>query len=214
MSYISGTLGKGWNVKVITNGSQSSSELTQTDIVSCLLFLNRKNLYAPNNPYIENLINAATSFIEKFCGRRFKKTTYTNELVDGDGSQFLFLNNFPIITVTSIYWHWVLGTDELLDSDYYKIYSEEGYIFRSAGWTLGKHNIKITYEAGYDFTTDGIPAELQDICNSLVSSKYVLTNKLGIKSEKIGQYAVTYSDNDVSIELKIRLENWRKPNVF
>jgi len=215
VTYITGTLGKGWVAEVIASGTQASTDLTLTDTTGCFLFANKETLYAPNNLYIESLINTATDFMENYCGgRRFKKTTYTDELIDGNGTQMLFTPQMPIISITSIYRHYVFTDDDLYDSDYYKVYLNEGYIYRNAGWILGMQNIKITYIAGYDFDTDGIPPELENICNTLVSMKYESVSKMGIKSEKIGQYSVTYLNEELPPAISGQLNLWRKPYVL
>jgi len=212
VTYINVTLGKGWVAEVMANGSQSSSSLTMTEAVSCLLLANKKILYAPNDLLLEELINSVTDFMERYCGRRFKKTTYTDLLVDGNGTRYLFLDNYPIISVTSIYRHYVFATDDLFDSDYYKVYENEGYVYRGMKWPYGQKNIKITYEAGYDFAT-GIPAELEYLCNSLVKMRFNSEGKAGIKSEKMGNYSVTYSDESIPSDIKIKLNQWRRLSV-
>ncbi len=142
---------------------------------------------------LESMINAATGLIENYCGRRFKKTTYTDELHDGNGTQYIFLRNRPIVSVTSIYSHDPVVTDVLYDSDYYVVYNNQGYIYRAGGWTFGHQNIKITYIAGLDFDAGDRPAELEEICNALVSKTFNNPTKYGIESEKIGQYSIKYA---------------------
>lgn len=213
VAYINVTLGKGWVAKVIANGSQASSDLALTDAVGCLLFANKQTLTAPDNLLLEELINAVTDFMEDYCKRRFMKTAYANELYDGDGTEMLFLKNYPIVTIATIYWTYVDVADDLIDSDEYKIYNSGGYLFRSGGWIAGHQNIKINYTAGYDFATDGIPSELQDICNALVNLKYNQPDKQGIDSERMGSYAVSYSKDDLPADLKKQLNLWRKMDV-
>jgi len=212
VAYINITLGKGWVAKVIANGSQASSELALTDAVACLLFANRKDLMAPDNLLLEDLINAATDFMEDYCKRRFLKTTYTAELYDGNGTMMLFLRNFPIITVATIYWTYPNVADDLVDSTYYKIYHAGGYIYRTGKWIKGYQNIKVTYDAGYDFAV-AIPSELQSICNALVNLGYNQPDRFGVKSEKMGGYAVSYSEDALPPDLKLRLKLWRKVDV-
>jgi hypothetical protein len=213
VAYINVTLGKGWVAKVIANGSQASSDLALTSAVACLGFANRQNLVAPDNLLLETLINAATDFMEDYCGRRFLETDYTNELYDGDGTEMLFLKNYPIVTITTIYWAYVGVADQLIDSDEYKIYASGGYVYKVGSWIVGHQNIKINYTAGYDFATDGIPSELQDICNALVNLKYNQPDKQGIESERMGGYAVSYSKDDLPADLKKCLNLWRKMDV-
>ena len=208
-------LAKGWVVKLLVNGAQASADLSWelTAEVACLLYANRKTIMAPDNPSIEDLINAATDFMENFCKRRFKKSTYTAELYDGNGTTMLFLKEFPIISVTTIHWTYPAVADDLVDSTYYKIYHAGGYIQRTAGWIKGYQNIKVTYEAGYDFTV-AIPSELQSICNALVNLRYNQPDRPGIKAEKMGGYSVSYSEDELPLDIKMRLKLWRKIDVF
>lgn len=206
------TFGKGWVAEVVANGGQNSTDLTMIDATSCLLVDNKKILHAPNNLLLEELINSVTDFMERYCGRRFYKTTYTALLVDGNGTRYLFLDNYPIISVTTIHSYSVFTTDVLYDSNYYTIYANEGYVYRALGWPYGHKNIKITYDAGYDFAV-GIPSELEYICNSLVSKRFNSEDKIGIKSEKIGGYSVTYSDESIPADIRIKLNQWRKLSV-
>jgi len=213
VAYINVTLGKGWTAEVLANGGQASVSLTMIEATSCLLVANKKILYAPNDLLLEDLINSVTDFIERYCGRRFLKTTYTDLLMNGDGTEYLFLDNYPIIVVTSIYRHYVFVADELYDSDYYVVYANEGYVYRGALWTKGQKNIKITYNAGYDFAGDGIPADLQFIANSLVKIGFEGKGNEGVTSERMGNYSVTYSNDSIPAEIKVKLNQWRKCNV-
>lgn len=208
-------LAKGWVVKLVGIGAQVSADLSWelTPEVACLLYANRKTIMAPNNPQIEAQINAATNFMENFCKRRFLKTVYTAELYDGNGSTMLFLRNYPIITVTTIHWTYPVVADDLVDSTYYKIYHAGGYIYRAGKWTKGYQNVKVTYEAGYDFAVE-IPPELQEICNALVNLVYNQPDRQGIKSEKMGGYAVSYSEDALPPDIKLRLNLWRRMDVF
>lgn len=207
-------LAKGWVVKLLVNGAQASADLSWelTDEVACLLYANRKTIMIPDNTGLEDLINAATDFMELFCKRRFLKTTYTAELYDGNGTMMLFLRNFPIITVATIYWTYPNVADDLVDSTYYKIYHAGGYIYRTGKWIKGYQNIKVTYDAGYDFAV-AIPSELQSICNALVNLGYNQPDRFGVKSEKMGGYAVSYSEDAIPPDLKLRLNLWRKVDV-
>jgi len=215
VAYINATLGKGWVAEVVANGGQASASLTMIEATSCLLSANKKILYAPNDLLLEELINSATDFIEKYCGRRFAKTTYTDSLVDGNGTRYLFLDNYPIISVTTIYRHYLVGTDELYDSTYYVIYAEEGYIYRDEGdWPSGNKNIKITYAAGYDFAVDGIPQGLQYICNSLVKTGFESKSNEGISSERMGDYSVNYTSDSIPAEIRVKMNQWRRLNVI
>jgi len=60
---------------------------------------------------LEKLADRATTMMENYCDRKFKSRTYRNERYDGDGSEWLFLDNFPIISINRI----GIGTRKALD---------------------------------------------------------------------------------------------------
>jgi hypothetical protein len=66
----------------------------------------RASVLIPNFPSADNsvmadLISAACDFAEKFCQRTFTLTTY-DEVQDGLGSELLFVDNFPVVSITRI----------------------------------------------------------------------------------------------------------------
>lgn len=94
---------------------------------------------------IQTLINLISDRIEYWCGRKFTKQTYTDELHDGNGDNYLFLKQYPIVSVTEI-----KRDDIAVDSDYYKVYEDEGFVLKETYWTKGYQNLKVTYEAGFE----------------------------------------------------------------
>ena len=103
---------------------------------------------------IQTLINLISGRIEYWCGRKFTKQTYTKEVYDGNGDNYLFLKEFPIVSVAEI-----LRDDVAVDSSYYKVYKNEGYILKETFWTHGYQNLKVTYNAGFAI----IPPALAEI---------------------------------------------------
>lgn len=182
-----------------------------TSVLDVQQYMKRDSI---NFEFTEKLIMAATQFIEIYCNRRFCKTVYTNELYDGDGTRILFLKNFPIVSIESIYYTYVNFADTLIDSDTYKPYNEGGYVYKISNWIRGNQNIKINYTAGYDFDLVGIPPEIKDICNGLVSMRYDANEKLGIEAERMGGYSVNYSKEALPESMRKRLEMWRKLDVI
>lgn len=51
----------------------------------------------------DDVLNAIHAPVEKwvkeYCGRDFEQTTYTKKLYDGDGESYLFLKQYPIISI-------------------------------------------------------------------------------------------------------------------
>lgn len=126
---------------------------------------------------IETIINAGSKEIENDLDRTFSSTTHT-EYYSGNqqraGSQKLFLRNWPITSITSIYNDAndppTFGADSLEDSSYYSYDDSEipGMVyFYQSTLNPGFKNIKITYVAGYSRGTspgasnDALPDDLQ-----------------------------------------------------
>ena len=162
---------------------------------------------------IEALINVITDYIEKQTGKRFKKTTYTNEEYDTERAQTINLKHFPVLTSEPI----ILerrSSDlnendwEEIDSEYYHVDAESGMI-EAAGsieFARTRKGYRVTYTAGYDF--DNTATFLSDteagdielaawiLCLGLYEST---EDDADVKSERIGDYSITYQD--VSREL-------------
>lgn len=101
-----------------------------------------------NDSLFELLIDSVSEMFNGHVGRTLAKTTYTDAYLDGNGQVSLVLQNFPIISITSIHEDGVLLT-EGADGDYVVDYAS-GIVHRIGGrWLRGRKTLKITYAAGY-----------------------------------------------------------------
>lgn len=147
---------------------------------------------------IARLITAASKKICQICDRDdFISAVYT-EYQDGTGTNQLYVRNWPITAITSIYDDELRNfTDEayLIASSYYFAHPTMPIITLLYGLTFLKaiSNVKIVYTAGYST----IPADVDDACIELVKLKYNKKGSRGVESEKIGSYSVTYSKEDI-----------------
>ena len=153
------------------------------------------------------LINTVTSSIENYLGYKVKKATYTQEEYTIEKGKYLTLKNFPVVNgeVFRLYRRTTAlnqGTWEEVDSDNYFVNEPEGIIEATIGglFARSRKGYSVTYTAGYDFDnsttylgdTDGADIELA--CWMLVSGLYSRRKGgAGIKSERIGDYSVSYS---------------------
>jgi uncharacterized phiE125 gp8 family phage protein len=113
---------------------------------------------------IESLINSASEQIEKFCKRKLKEKTYSDEEYDGTCRTNLLLNQFPVFSVSS-----VKIDDVLIDSSEYKVRKETGSLIRvNSIWPEGFMNIKVSFVAGYN----PVPSDLELACKHLVMFYY------------------------------------------
>lgn len=139
---------------------------------------------------IETLINGLTDSFEMYCGAKsFKQSTYT-EYYDGNGSEFLFLNNIYITAITSLYddtnWSW--GSDSLIDSDDYRIVDNKYIVLKDNYFTKGNQNIKSAYTAGYST----IPYDLRQSCIEEVTRKLKHRKEIDLLSKTLTDGSVQY----------------------
>jgi len=156
---------------------------------------------------MEAIIDAVTEFIEDYLGYRVQKTAYTNEEYDTEEGQVLNLKNFPVVsgeTFTLQRRTSALDEDswETVDSEYYHVEEKSGIIYGAGGWEFSRtrRGYRVTYTAGYDFditgtylsSTEGGSIELAAwmLCEGIWSKR---KGGSGIKSERIGDYSITYT---------------------
>lgn len=167
---------------------------------------------------ITELIDDVTDFIEKFCGRRFKKTTYTQEIYDGYSSsrglkETLRLKNFPITTAVGVTsFQYQTGTSTWADfqsTDYIVDYDAGILQMLNGKFPEGFRNIRVTYEAGYtiDFTTEAnhtLPRDIENLATKLVIREFKRREHIGKSSETIGSDTVQWLnvfDHDIALTL-------------
>ena len=98
-------------------------------------------------------------WLERVCGVNFVRTTYTAEVYDSDGSDYLILKWPKVYSVTAIS---VDGTafsaGNLSTTDYsdgLAIDSDRGMLTRRSGtFDAGWSNVAVTYVAGYEYVPD------------------------------------------------------------
>lgn len=111
-------------------------------------------------------INQATEMIERYTGRRFASTTYTDETYDVDGGGTINLRNYPVITFTSLSQRdstQNIDSWDTIDSQNYFVDERAGILEFNYNIGRGWEQYKATYTAGY--TT--IPADLAEACATL-----------------------------------------------
>lgn len=190
------------------------------------------------NTILTSLINTTTEFVENYCDRRFKRTTYTNEVYDGTGSNQLLLNQYPATTFTSLEQRnstQNISSWTAFSSNDYFVKENEGIIVLVSGlntmWQSGDSGMFIklpqhyraTYIAGYNFDASG-GTYLEDV--GLGDLEYVVwkltatafNQRKGsddVQSERIGEYSVTYrKEVAMDTELKQILETYRRNPPF
>jgi len=115
-----------------------------------------------NDEYIESLISVASSDIENYTGRKLRVRTYganglDAEIKNGTGTNKIYVDNYPITSVTSIHDDNERSFDAgtLKTAAEYMIWKDEGIIqlysdaVNGSKFSTGIANIQIIYTAGY-----------------------------------------------------------------
>ena len=115
---------------------------------------------------------------------RVLEASYLDEYYDGNGSRELLLNEYPINSITSI-----IVSDTALTSNDYEYYSESGLVILDNAVSEGYRKIRVQYNAGYT----SIPDDLEFLARRLVIEAFKAKDNPGIKSERVGNWSVTFS---------------------
>jgi len=178
------------------------------------------------------LLNQASAYLEKLCGRTFSETVHTYEKHDGTGHRELRLDHFPVIVPPAVVLQKNRATDntddwETIDTENYWVNEDDGIITmtsafldfddqddsglsESSVFTLGKNKYRVTYTAGYS----SIPYDLQYACMTLVSEMMNKRKSGGIKSESLGDHSVVFqSIFSTSKEIQDIINSYRDINI-
>jgi uncharacterized phiE125 gp8 family phage protein len=181
------------SISLNTNALISTTELLTFNNVASM---SSKVSGVTDSDYQNTLINLTSQFIEQYTKRVLKTATYTSEKYNGNGTHFLQLDKYPVTTLTSvILWDttsnsalttYTQYTDYLLHGD-----GSTGMIWLRQGFALGVNNYQITYTAGYSAST--LPYDLRYACALLCYHIYKNSGKIGMDSERIGNYSYKMS---------------------
>lgn len=163
--------------------------------------------------YLELLINATSQAIESYLKKKIKAADYVDD-VAGDDEQYLFLPNYPIISVSDVQILQVSGSTFFgVDEVEYTVSKDDGTLFRSTGWYMHGYSnylqnkidfpekyIRVSYRAGYE--DDDIPPELILVCLDICKNRYVVNKNDArlLKSYKLGDVALTWNSGGTLIE--------------
>lgn len=168
------------------------------------------------------LINAASSFIERYCDRKFAKGIYT-EKYRGTGSQNLYLNQRPVNNVV-----YVKIDGQTIDSGEYELIPDAGILYRETGWpchgytqdltgdfVISTRNIEVQYEAGYILPKDGttlqpanLPDDVEQACIMLVMFYY--KTDVANFSTVFAESGAVFKPQAMPSNVKVLLDQYRR----
>jgi hypothetical protein len=133
-----------------------------------------------NDRKLEGLISRAEGIIRSYCGRGIALTAYSEDAtLEG---AYLFLKEFPVMSVSSVQYWDLDGVIQTIDPAYYRYFKDEGSIeLTYEGQTLintskyggGVNNAKVTYTAGYAYVPEDIKQVTMDIVKYYDKSEYM-----------------------------------------
>ncbi|MFZ3494620.1 hypothetical protein ACODT5_15575 [Streptomyces sp. 5.8] len=149
---------------------------------------------------VDTYLEVASTAIRDAAGGPISQATSTITL-EGEADQRLRLPGLPITAVTLVKIDGVTVTDWRLRS---------GVLWRAAGWTAadGPSEVEVTYTHGLP----AVPADIIDlVCRMTAAALAAYRSEpdgLGlaardIRSERIGDYAVTYGDTGLISEMQL-----------
>jgi hypothetical protein len=132
---------------------------------------------------LEFMINAASTLIERYCGRRFALQEYV-QICDGKGSDSLVLENYPVTSVSSVHVDSdrdFSGTPE--DPTSYALVS--GFVLRknTGVWLAGRGAIRVAYSSGYAT----IPADVSYACTIIAEDMFRMRNDRRVGRQSQGK---------------------------
>ena len=153
--------------------------------------------------WIQNLLDYSLDFIQRYCYRTFATTVYT-ETHDGNSTEQLQLNNYPVTALTSV------SIDSVVVAvANYTFTPGDGILWdiSGAGWPDGRQNIAIDYTAGYAV----LPDELEALQMEIGTYFYFKAGRdPAVRSTKLSSYSFSLFESGLPEGLIERLALWRR----
>jgi len=151
---------------------------------------------------LQVLIDASSTYIERYCDRKFETATATDEKIDGNDLDYVFLKNNYVTSITSLTITEGDGSETSItvsnvgfdnSRDKCRLYFDEDNSSSFGYFPRGFNNITVTYVYGY--TT--VPADIQEACVQMTRNAY--SQNIGgynpaFSGEKLGDYSYTLNN--------------------
>jgi len=145
----------------------------------------------------DDWIEWATYYIDLYCNCIFREKTVTEKYdINKSGQSVLFLDNFPVVSVTEI-----KNDGEVMDAADYLIYEGEGIIkladdfvgniYNVGAFVYGRQKIEVTYKYGRSNVPDEIEWAATVVASQIAFTSLVNSGEIkfgNITEEQIGEY--------------------------
>lgn len=148
------------------------------------------------NSQIDEWIGGMSRFMDQYCGRTLVSETPSTHKFDGNGRTELVIDEVNSISAVRV-------SDTVVTPLQYPANTNPKYklVFERDVFTVGRQNVEVD---GIFAKFAALPEDLKFACTVLVAG-IVNQNKnqnLDVKSERIGQYTVTYKDEEHRADIK------------
>lgn len=149
---------------------------------------------------LQEILDDATAWIRSFTNRFLSKAEFTQEF-DGNGKDSIILREYPIILLKSVslvgsiqVTPLSLTTAEIVqDEEAGILYLEHFRIAVGPRWPVGRQNVKIVFDGGFDpVPAEIILAERKVALINLVTLNPEEFQRKGIKSERVGDHRIQF----------------------
>jgi len=147
----------------------------------------------------DDWIEWATYYVDLYCNCIFREKTVTEKYdINRTGDSVLFLDNFPVVSVTEV----KNGRDgDVMDVDDYLVYEGEGIIkladdfigniYNVGAFIKGRQSVEVTYKYGRSSVPDEVEWATTVIASQIAFTSLVNSGAISfgnVIEEEIGQY--------------------------
>ena len=176
-----------------------------------------------DDTFLENCANRAGDYVEQYCGRRFTSSARTY-ILDGHGQAKLYLPDWPITAITSIYGpcydmprHFgaTVTSSELVDSNYYLIGGSGGpdegkdhILNLLSAWDAGQQNFEVIATTGYA----SLPSDLYYAALKMAVLMYSegKHKRTGLTASSTPEGSITYFTDKIDRDVLGILNSFRR----
>jgi len=161
---------------------------------------------------MELMIDAVSVGMETYMDRKILSREDT-EYYDGDGTKHLFLDRYPITTVSGVWddtdWSW--GSSTLIASTSYRTRNDgRGLVMNNLVFNKFNQNVKVIYTAGYSST----PADLKMACIEETARRFHKKRDINIYSKTMEDGTNVFLQHDFLPHNQIIMDKYKRKDVL
>jgi hypothetical protein len=158
-----------------------------------------------DDPLVQRLITAASTFIRNYVGDVLNSQAYT-EIRDGTGTGKIILRHQPVTAVASV----SIGPPSVnrvalvADVDY--VFTRFGIQSLGRSFPRGVANIAIVYTAGYV----AAPADIEGVAAKLAALRYKEAERIGQVTKSLAGQTISFDTSDIPKDVRLVLDQYKR----